>query len=267
MKKRQRILKNLVLCIFLLNIFIMAIPIESEGSENSDHFFVSMLRAIGLEPKESKTFRQVPSLTKADLSSTPQDQSYSDQMNFRLSDYFTPGWADTRWQYRKNITIDSAKVSSDLTNFPVYIEVYDSDLPNDAQASGDDIFFTNASGHILDHEIESYNRVYNSTHARLIAWVETNLSGSQDVLLSMYYGNPTAISQENPDGVWDDNYEFVLHMNQDPSSSDILDSTQNDFDFKVEPTGNMNSDDLVNGIAGKAITFDGSDDFLYLGIR
>jgi hypothetical protein len=266
MKKRQRILKNLVLCIFLLNIFIMAIPIESEGSENSDHFFVSMLRAIGLEPKESKTFRQVPSLTKADLSSTPQDQSYSDQMNFRLSDYFTPGWADTRWQYRKNITIDSAKVSSDLTNFPVYIEVYDSDLPNDAQASGDDIFFTNASGHILDHEIESYNRVYNSTHARLIAWVETNLSGSQDVLLSMYYGNPTAISQENPDGVWDDNYEFVLHMNQDPSSSDILDSTQNDFDFKVEPTGNMNSDDLVNGIAGKAITFDGSDDFLYLPV-
>ena len=215
MKKHQRILKKLILGIFLLNIFIMAIPVESEGFENSDHFFVSLLRAIGLEPKEPKAFHQVPSLTNNVSSSTPQDQSYSDQINFRLSDYFTPGWADTRWQYRKNITVDSTKVSADLTNFPVYIEVYDSDLQNDAQAGGGDIFFTNASGHILDHEIEVYDRVYNSTHAQLVAWVKANISGSQDTLLSMYYGNPTAISQENPEGVWDENYEFVLHMNHD----------------------------------------------------
>ncbi|MHA2156969.1 MAG: hypothetical protein ACXABU_16615, partial [Candidatus Hodarchaeales archaeon] len=109
MKEDQRIVKNLIFGILLLNMCIIAIPLGSEGFEHSDHFFVSWLRAIGLEPDESKTFRQVPSLTNDDLSSTPQDQSYSDLMNFRLSDYFTPGWADTRWQYRKNITIESTK--------------------------------------------------------------------------------------------------------------------------------------------------------------
>ncbi|MHA2165849.1 MAG: DUF2341 domain-containing protein, partial [Candidatus Hodarchaeales archaeon] len=266
MKKHQRIIRKLIFGILLLNIFIMAIPVESEGFENSDHFFASLLRGLGYEQREPGNYNHIPTLTSEGLSSRAQDQDDNSNINFRISDYFIPGWADTRWQYRKNITIDSAKVSSDLTNFPVYLEMHDSDLQNDAQAIGGDIFFTNASGHILDHELELYDRVYNSTHAHLVAWVKANISGSQDTLLSMYYGNPTAIKQENPEGVWDSNYEFVLHMNQDPSSSNILDSTSNSYDFTVEPSASMTSDDHVDGQTGKSLALDGVDDYIYLPI-
>ncbi|GAF68139.1 unnamed protein product, partial [marine sediment metagenome] len=231
MIKNKKFVKSILLGIFVLNIFMMMIPAYEEGFGESDHFFASLLRGLGYEQREPVNYNHIPTLTSEGLSSRAQDQDDNSNINFRISDYFIPGWADTRWQYRKNITIDATKVNSDLTNFPVYLEMHDSDLQNDAQASGGDIFFTNASGHILDHELEVYDRVYNSTHAQLVAWVKTNISGSQDTLLSMYYGNPTAISQENPESVWDDNYEFVLHMNQDPSSSNILDSTFNSYDF------------------------------------
>ena len=40
----------------------------------------------------------------------------------------------------------------------------------------------------------------------------------------MYYGNPTIANQENPTGVWDDNYAFVQHLNDDPTGT-IYDST------------------------------------------
>ena len=249
-----------------MNIFILAFPLNVEHLETSDHLFASWLRNLGLESKKPDTHHQVPLLTSGSPYSIPHNQSYSKSINLKLSDYFVPGWADTRWQYRKNITIDHLKVSGDLTNFPLYIELFDSDLQNDAQASGNDILFTNASGHILDHEIEIYQRVYNSTHAHLVAWVKVNLSSSQDTILSMYYGNPTAVDQSNPSSVWDGSYEFVLHMNQDPSSSNILDSTSNEFDFMVEASSSMTSDDLVDGQTGYSLAFDGVDDYLYLPI-
>ncbi|MHA2247833.1 MAG: DUF2341 domain-containing protein, partial [Candidatus Hodarchaeales archaeon] len=256
----------LIMSILSLNALAMTISIQKENYLESDELIPAFLRGIGLKGQKNETYQQVTRLLNSSKINSQINKSYPNRVLFSQSEYFIPGWADTRWLYRKNITIDYTKVDANLINFPVYIELYDSDLQQDAQASGNDILFTNASGHLLDHEIEVYERVYNSSHAYLVAWVKTNLSSTQDTIISMYYGNPTAINQENPEDVWDDNYEFVLHMNQDPSISDILDSTKNKFDFKVETTGNMNSDDLVEGIAGKAIALDGSDDFFYLPV-
>ncbi|MHA2475032.1 MAG: DUF2341 domain-containing protein, partial [Promethearchaeota archaeon] len=168
----------------------------------------------------------------------------------------------------KEIIIDHTKVSGpdDLLNFPVLISCFDEDLHDKVQADGDDIAFSDSSSW-LDHEIELFDQAYNSTHAQLVAWVRIpNLSSSKNTVVFMYYGNSTMGSRENPVGVWDDTYEFVLHMNQDPSSSDILDSTSNGFDFDVEVSGSMTSDDLVTGQIGKAIAFDGVDDYIYLPI-
>ncbi|MHA2343272.1 MAG: DUF2341 domain-containing protein, partial [Candidatus Hodarchaeales archaeon] len=174
----------------------------------------------------------------------------------------------TNYRYYKELTIDQTKVSgsSNLINFPVFINITDSDLLDDVQSNGNDIAFYNGS-EWLDHEIEVFNQDYNDTHAQLVAWVRIpSLSPSVDTNITMYYGNSTMGPQEYPTGVWDDNYEFVLHMNQDPSSSDILDSTSNGFDFDVESTGSMTSNDLVDGQIGKAISFDGVDDYIYLPI-
>ncbi|MFW9777439.1 MAG: DUF2341 domain-containing protein [Candidatus Heimdallarchaeota archaeon] len=262
---RNNIKKNLfVLGLLLINVLVISFPLEEEGIFESDHPSTEILRASQSHDQDQVLFHNIPRLTKDDRAIYEKTDYNPPGINLRISDYYTPGWADTRFNFRKNITIDSTKVSGDLTNFPIYIDLYDSDLPQNAQASGNDILFTNNSGHLLDHEIETYDRVYNSTHAHLTAWIKTNISSSQDTVLSMYYGYPGAIDQSNPRGVWDDNYEFVLHMNQDPSSSDILDSTSNGFDFDVEVSSSMTSNDLVVGQTGTALALDGTDDFIYL---
>lgn len=64
--------------------------------------------------------------------------------------------------------------------------------------------------------------------------------------------------------VWDSNFKAVYHMSQDPSTGGacILDSTSNAK--HGTPYGNMTSDDLVEGPVGKAIKFDGMNDYISL---
>jgi hypothetical protein len=170
------------------------------------------------------------------------------------------------FNYYKEIIIDHNKVSGsgDLLNFPVLISIIDSDLKKHTQQEGNDIAFYDGTKW-LDHEIEIFNQSYDVSHAQLVAWIRIpTLYHDKDTIFYMYYGNSTMTSRENPEGVWDDDYEFVLHMNQDPSSSNISDSTANGFDFDVEALGSMTSEDLVYGQTGKAIAFDGVDDYIYL---
>ncbi len=105
-------------------------------------------------------------------------------------------WDD--WTYRKQITIPYSKVNGPLTNFPVLIDITDSDLAAHAQGDGDDIVFTTDETHKLNHEIEYY------ASGHLVAWVNvSSLSSTQDTILFMYYGKADAVNQENPAGVWD----------------------------------------------------------------
>jgi hypothetical protein len=60
--------------------------------------------------------------------------------------------------------------------------------------------------------------------------------------------------------IWDENYVAVYHMAQDPSVSSLLDSTNNGNDGIFN--GSMTSGDLVDGSTGKAIEFDGVDDYI-----
>jgi len=85
---------------------------------------------------------------------------------------------------------------------------------------------------------------------------------------SIYFDNFNIISGTtliNPsNSVWDSDFNAVYHMAQDPSGGVgcILDSTSNNN--HGTPNGNMTSGDLVDGLVGKAIDFDGSDDYIAL---
>ncbi len=130
-----------------------------------------------------------------------------------------------KFKYYKVITLDHKKVygSSNYSNFPVLISIFDTDLHNDVQSDGDDIAFANDTSW-LDHELELFNQDYNSTHAQLIAWVRVPLlSVSVNTNITMYYGNPYLNSEENPTEVWDSNYKGVWHMKE----VDPIDSTSN----------------------------------------
>ena len=256
--------KIFLLSILAINVFIMMVPIHETDFGDSDHFFAGLLRGLGYQPQEPVTYNHIPTLTSDSLSNTSQNQFNFNTINSKISAYFTPGWADTRWRFRKNITISSSKVSADLTNFPVYIEVFDSGLQKNAQASGNDIMFSDVTGSILDHEIELYERVYNSSHAHLVAWVKVNASSITDTVISMYYGNPTASNQQNPTGVWDENYMGVWHLKESPSGEidELVDSTSNDNDGYT--VGSMNETDLIDSQIGYGLDLDGIDDMIII---
>ena len=124
-------------------------------------------------------------------------------------------WWDSSWSHRKTVTINHTKVAADLTNFPVLVDIIDSDLSSKAQSDGDDIAFTDYLMNKLDHEIERYD--YNT--GRLVAWVRVpSLSSTSDTVLYMYYGNAAASSQQNATAVWDSSYIMVQHLEETPPS-------------------------------------------------
>lgn len=163
-------------------------------------------------------------------------------------------WYNNSWSYRKELTVDPTKVSgsSDLTDFPVLVSITDTDLISKAQTDGDDILFTDSAGTKLDHEIESYN----SSTGALVAWVQvTTLYTSSDTTLYMYYGNASATSQQNVEGVWTSNYKMVQHLKE--TSGTHYDSTSNNSDStSVTVTTQGSAAGQING----SDDFDGSND-------
>lgn len=168
-------------------------------------------------------------------------------------DPFHEGWA-----YRKQITIDHTKIASDLTNFPVFIHLTDSDLKTKAQTNGNDILFMDNIGiaQQLNHEIESYD----ATTGELAAWVNIpSLSSTVDTVFYMYYGNALCGSQQNVEATWNPNFMAVWHLNNNPTGT-IVDSTANHNNGTSY--GGMTSSDLVDGKVGKCFEFDGIDDYI-----
>jgi hypothetical protein len=162
-------------------------------------------------------------------------------------------WWDVAWKYRRTITIDHTKVSEELTDFPVLIEITDSSLAEKAQPDGDDFVFTNANNVKLDHQIEYYN----SATGHLIAWVKVPyLSSTTDTIIYMYYGNPNCASQQNPTGVWDSSYMFVLHLNEE---------TGTHYDSTLYGNNGIPLNGILQGVLGQidgADTFDGINDYI-----
>ena len=183
--------------------------------------------------------------------------------------------------YRKAITIDHTKVSSDLTNFPILLNLSsDTDLASHTQSDGDDILFTLSSidwktgnqNDKLPHEIESYD----STTGELQAWINIpNPSSISDTTLYMYYGNSTITNQQNKTAVWDSNTKMVQHLSESPANGarGHYDSTQyrNDgapYNFTgsdnstTDAEGHIAGSDLFNTGDGYDFVNCGNDDSL-----
>ncbi|MFX0167127.1 MAG: DUF2341 domain-containing protein [Candidatus Hodarchaeota archaeon] len=171
------------------------------------------------------------------------------------------------FNYYKVLTIDHTKVNGtgSHVNFPLLISIFDKDLRYDVQNDGDDIAFS-IDGQWLDHQIELFNQTYSGTHARLAAWIRIPfLSTAFDTNVSMYYGNSTMTSRQNPSQVWNSGYVAVWHLNEDPSGTppQIKDSTIPGSDGISY--GTMSSSDQVSGMIGGALDFDGINDYIDLG--
>lgn len=161
-------------------------------------------------------------------------------------------WWDSDFTKRKEITLCNAG-STTLTNFPAYIAVtYDSDMQSDF----DDIRFTNSDNNIeFDYEIEDYTA---STSAD--CWVEINSIPAAGTTIYMYYGNAGAANGENITGTWNSGYIMVQHMDDDPDTSHVDDSTGTNDGTKK----GANEPIEATGIVAYGQDFDGSDDYISL---
>ena len=161
-------------------------------------------------------------------------------------------WYNSDWTYRKSITLDSSQIPSTQDNFPMCINIVDTNLRDNALNNGSDILFTNQTGTKLNHEIE----LFNGSSGQLVAWVNvTSLVHDASTVLYMYYGNAGSGPQENVEDTWDSNFVMVHHFNSTNIGS-TLDSTSNNND------GNAIQGDpsfTQSGVVGYSVYYDGND--------
>ncbi|MFX1514524.1 MAG: DUF2341 domain-containing protein [Promethearchaeota archaeon] len=257
MKFRKKVISCFLLLIVIINASFIAVGtfLERGSVNNNNNKVEPPLNALFSENSDEEP--------RAPLRNTKEgirDNSVlAEEKRLSGSRAPTGGWVDSSFFYRKNITILASQVTVDLTDFPVLIDLYDSDLQQNARADGWDIMFTDASGNQLDHELELYDRTFNASHAHLVSWVKANLSSSQNTIISMYFGKNIALNQENPQAVWDDNYNGVWHLTETSSGSTVMyDSTSNNHDGSCFGNPTLG----VTGIAGSAINFDGINDYI-----
>jgi len=166
-------------------------------------------------------------------------------------------WGYVDWMYRRTITVDHTRVGGDLAEFPLLVELSDPALALHAQDDGGDFLFTAGNGvTALPFEIESYD----SSTGTLLAWVKIpNLSASQDTMLYLYYGNPSADGLEDPPAVWSDGFLAVHHL-EETTGTELSDSSDQDNDGTAINGVNLDADGIING--GDA--FDGINDHVVL---
>ncbi|MEM9327917.1 MAG: DUF2341 domain-containing protein [Bacteroidota bacterium] len=117
----------------------------------------------------------------------------------------------TGYDHRKEIVLDGAQIAGAVSDFPVLIQRTDTDLRDNALASGHDIVFTGDDGTtLLDHDLESYN----SGTGALVAWVKVdNMAAATDETIYMYFGNASATDPDTDrDQVWDTDFVGVWHL-------------------------------------------------------
>jgi RHS repeat-associated protein len=216
-----------------------------------------------------------PSETAGTLYATPVTVSSTETIQAMA---YGTGWLDSPvasavytivpnvYAHRRPITIDHTKVpNTDQSNFPVLISgVYPflATTANGGQvqnANGYDIIFTAdfAGTTQLNHEIESYDPATGTINM----WVQVpNVLHTCDTVIYIAYGNAAITgSRENKTGVWDSNYQAVLHLDETTGTT-VIDSTANgNAGTKVSissPTGTP-----VGKIGGAQI-FNGTSDFI-----
>ncbi len=175
-------------------------------------------------------------------------------------------WYDSQWQYRKKMVFNNSAQSTNLTNFPVMIALTSSNFDfTQTQSTGYDIRFTDANGTtILSYERELFD-VTNRTATFWVNVPQINATSNDDFIY-MYWGNPDAIDGQNTDNAWNSNYKGVYHLDDNTTSTAVVDSSGNGNDLTTaenttkftSSTGQINSDFVTAGTPTTIKNQDGS---------
>jgi hypothetical protein len=177
-------------------------------------------------------------------------------------------WYNSSWLYRQKITVDNTKVSADLTDFPVYVDLADMETGffTHVKTDGSDIRVTKSDG-ITEVPRQVAHISIGGTSGELHFKADGTLSSSADTDYYIYYGNagasePAASATYGSDNAWDSNFANVYHLQEDPSGSapQIIDSTGNSRDGTT--AGSMTTGQSVGFKIEKGLDFDGSNDHI-----
>jgi len=163
------------------------------------------------------------------------------------------------------ITIDHTKIDSTLTNFPLTVVLNSSLVFTELGANSKKFQILTEASQQCYTEIELWEEGSNKAvlHTKV-----PSISSVEDTVLRLVYSadlpdNTTYVGDVNStpaEAVWDSDFIAVYNMAQSPAGGSlcIKDSTSNHN--HGTPAGGMGGGDLVNGLVGKGIDFDGGDD-------
>jgi len=123
-------------------------------------------------------------------------------------------WYDPAWKYRQKITIDNSK-QGELDHMPVLVILehkVNIDYRKLQNATGNDLRFTDSDGKtLIPYDIERWDQ-----SGKSFIWVKISTidDHSDKDYFYIYYGNPAAVSTENPASVWDNGYLMVHHFDE-----------------------------------------------------
>lgn len=148
----------------------------------------------------------------------------------------------------RTITIDSSKIDSDLTDYPVMVKLTPENFDfSKVRTDGMDIAFYDTSNNLLDFEME-----YFLTNSQGVFHVRIpSVSSGSDTTFKMVYGSGLATDLSNKTAVWDNNFVMIQHM-----GSSLVDSTGNGNN------GTNYGTTVVDGLNGKARSFDGTSNYI-----
>jgi len=171
--------------------------------------------------------------------------------------FYPSGWIvdSMTFKYRRKITI-TEQSGSDLTDHQVLIELNSTNFDfSHAQTNGEDIRFTDGGGNLLDYWIEKFDPV--AEEAKI--WVKVpSIPANGTAEIFMYYGNSEITDVSDASATFIrviDGLEASWHFDEG-SGTTAYDSSGNDRD------GTIYGATWIDGKFGKALNFDGTDDYV-----
>jgi hypothetical protein len=216
------------------------------------------------------TITSVPATTLPVLCYSETGSSFADTIRYSVAvpSNDTAVVANPGWKYARRIILNTsaAGVSGNCADFPVIVRLTASNFNfTQANASGSDVRFAKSDTSLLQYEIEHWD----ATNGRAVIWVkvDTVFGSDSSQYITLYWGNPDAIASSNSTEVFDTGNGFtgVWHMNENPDAgvNSIKDRTPNNYN--ATPVGGMTAANIVDGVIGKGLNFDGIDDYLDAG--
>jgi len=166
-----------------------------------------------------------------------------------------------------NTSSTGADVTEDIVNFPLLVRLDSANFDfTRAQSDGADLRFSKSDGITpLPYEIERWDSV--GGLAEIWVKLDTIYGNNNSQFVYMYTGNDVAIAQTSGSDVFDTAAGFtgVWHLDENPAAGGniILDRTGNNN--HGTPVGGMSAGDVVEGMVGKALNFNGSDAYVTFG--